>query len=205
MIRKRVVSGAVLAFGLAFASQAAAQVPQTVGVRGGVSVAKADVDLSDPFETFGEENRTGFAGSVFYNRDFGIFAFQPEASYLQKGVKEEDGRELKLQYVELAALLKAGIPLGIVKPSAFGGIGVNFETSCKLDDVKCTDEIPVIDTKSTEWVAVFGADVGIFLGSISLWADGRYSLGLSNISNTAIISDLKNKAWIFSAGIGFGI
>jgi hypothetical protein len=53
-------------------------------------------------------------------------------------------------------------------------------------------------------VIPIGADLEIALGSISLWLDGRYEIGLSDLNETVEeISSLKNRSWLFSAGIGF--
>ena len=90
----------------------------------------------------------------------------------------------------------------MLKPSVFGGAGMSFVMSCDriegATEVDCKDDI-----KSTEWLGIAGADLTIYLGGLSLWVDGRYHFGLSNISEDAL-TDLKNKNWTFQGGIGFG-
>lgn len=182
------------------ASVAHAQVPKVLGIRGGVSVASASID--DVSGTFDESNRTGFAGTVFFNTGKGIFSLQPELSYIQKGTSDQT----ELSYLELAALLKAGLPLGIARIGIFAGIGADFEMDCKVsegsDSTSCSDT--GVDTKSPDWNGIFGLDLAVYLGSISLWGDGRYALGLSDISDLESVS-YKNRAWIFSAGVGFAL
>jgi hypothetical protein len=192
-------SALALAVALTFVgSQAQAQL--TVGARGGVSVASASVDIS---ETFSQENQTGFTGGAFLDFNGGMLGLQVAAQYATKGTKLSIGDELNdltLGNLEIPAVVKVGLPLGMIKPSVFGGAGLSFVMSCDVNDVDCKD-----DVKSTEWQGIAGADLAIYLGGLSLWVDGRYHFGLSNISDAAdVISDLKNKHWTFQGGVGFG-
>ena len=176
-----------------------AQAQTTLGIRGGVSVASASVDIS---ETFTQDNRTGFTGGGFLDFNSGILGFQVGAQYATKGTDLDVGTELNeltLGNLEIPAVVKVGLPLGLLKPSVFGGAGLSFVMSCDNNDVDCKDEV-----KSTEWQGIAGADLAIYLGGLSLWVDGRYHFGLSEIGDAAdIISDLKNKHWAFQGGFGF--
>ena len=180
-------------------SGAEAQNGLEFGARGGVSVASASVDVS---ETFDKSNRTGFVGGLFMNYDASIFGFQIGAQYSQKGVDLDIGnavREFSLSYLEIPAVVKLGIPLGVIKPSVFGGAGLGFKTGCDSNGEDCAD-----DFKGTDLSGIAGADVAIYLGSISIWADGRYHFGLSNINDTNdVVGDLKNRNWTIQAGLGF--
>jgi hypothetical protein len=203
MLHRNLVVTGVLIASLGLFSTAQAQVPKVLGVRGGVSVASASID--DVSGTFDQSNRTGFAGTLFFNTGKGVFSLQPELSYIQKGVEESGtSNSTELSYLELALLLKAGLPLGIARAGVFGGIGADFEMDCKIAEgsqsESCSDA--GLETNSPDWNGLFGIDVAVYLGSISLWGDGRYAVGLSNISDLESIS-YKNRSWIFSAGIGF--
>jgi hypothetical protein len=191
---------AVLGLAL-MAPQAMAQQSLELGVRGGVSVATASLDVE---ETFSKSNRTGFTGGVFLNYDMGILGFQIAGQYTQKGVELDFGdavSDLSLDYLEIPAVVKVGIPLGIVKPSLLGGVGLSFNTSCDDGGTDCKDSV-----KSTDWQGIAGADVAIYLGSISVWADGRYHFGLADINDaTDIVGDLKNRNWIFQGGVAFAL
>lgn len=173
----------------------------TLGVRGGVSVASASVDVG---ETFDKSNRTGFAGGVFL--DFGasgLFGFQVGAEYTQKGVELDFGDvvdDLTLSYLEIPAVVKLGLPLQVVKPSVFVGAGLGFKTGCENDDVDCDD-----DFSGTEWSGIIGADMAIYAGAVSLWVDGRYHVGLNDIADSDSYQELKNRAWTFQAGLGLPI
>jgi hypothetical protein len=179
-------------------SAASIQAQTTLGVRGGVSVSSVDLDVA---ETFDDSNRTGFDGGVFL--DIGgsnILGFQIGAQYAQKGAELDFGEaveELTLNYLEIPAVLKLGLPLGVLKPSLLGGVALGFNTSCEGFGGDCDDEVT-----STNFVGVLGADVAVYLGGISLWADGRFNFGLSDIADAADIDELKTRAWTLQAGIG---
>lgn len=202
--RRRSIPIAALAAILLAATtpDAAAQARTTFGVRGGVSVASASLD---PDDTFDEENRTGIVGGPFLDFDLGILGFQVAGLYHEKGFEEADEtRSMELAYFELPAVLKVGVPLPFLKPSLFGGVAPAFETKCELGGVDC-DEAG-LQTEGTDWSAVFGADVAVHLGPASLWADGRYDVGLSDIHDAGDpFEGIENRAWSFTAGIGFGI
>lgn len=170
-----------------------------LGARAGVSVAGASLDVS---ETLDKSNRTGVAAGLFLNYDHGLLGFQVAGQYSQKGVELDFGDNVidyKFGYFEIPAVLKLGVPLGIIKPSVFGGAGVGFSTNCDVDGQDCGDLF-----KSTDTFGIAGADVAIYLGSISLWADGRYHFGLTDISKTSdVVGDLKNRNWTLQAGLGF--
>ena len=180
-------------------SQIQAQQGLVLGFRGGVSVASASADLS---ETFSTSNRTGFAGGVFFDYDGGLLGLQVGAEYAEKGVDLDIAgavSEFSLSYLEIPAVLKVGIPLGTIKPSVLAGVGLGFKTACDVSGTECGDDI-----KGTDFTGIAGADLAVYLGSISLWVDGRYHFGLSNINEASdIVGDLKNRNWTFQAGIGF--
>jgi hypothetical protein len=174
------------------AAQAAGAV---LGARAGVSVASASLDVN---ETFSSDNRTGFAGTIFLDLGSALLNLQPEASYVQKGIQDGNtGETLELDYFELAGLLKVGLPIPVVQPHLFGGIGADFRVQ---------DNIPAdvtFSAKNADWNLIFGADVKFGLGKVILYGDGRYALGLTDVTEASdVVQDMKNRAWIFSAGVG---
>jgi hypothetical protein len=190
---------AVLGLTLLSAAEVSGQAGLELGFRGGVSVASASVDVQD---TFDKSNRTGFAGGIFLNYDAGILGFQGGAQYTQKGVDLDLGEvvdEFSLSYLEIPAVFKLGLPLGIIKPSVFGGAGLGFKADCDIGGEDCGDSF-----KDLDYFGIAGADVAIYLGSISLWADGRYHFGLTDITDANdVVGDFKNRSWTLQAGIGF--
>jgi hypothetical protein len=199
---KRIVGAVLACLSLAaIAGEAEAQlVGVEFGVRGGVSVASASFDL----ETVDADNRTGFVGGPFLNLDFGIFGAQVAGVYHQMGFESED-LDLDLDYLEVPVVLKVGLPLPLLKPSVFGGVSLGFEGACEVNGVECSED----DTSGTQYAGVAGADVRLSLGVASLWVDGRYNFGLSDVNDAgdalAEIGDFQNRAWNFTVGIGFGL
>jgi hypothetical protein len=201
--RSRLVSSLIA---VALATPAGLESQTTLGARGGVTVSHASLDLE---ETFARDNRSGFAGGAFWDwNSGGLLGFQVAAEYVQKGVDLDFGdavRELSLGYLEIPAVLKLGLPLGSLKPSAFGGVSLGFNTGCDVggeavpeDSADCGDEI-----SGTEWSGVFGADLVWYLDSFSIWADTRYYVGLNDISDGTAFEELKNRAWNITFGLGF--
>ena len=199
-MRKSLLLALTLSFVFVGTAQAQAMFDRAWGAKAGVSVSSASID--DISGTFDKSNQTGFAGGLFAHNYWGLFGGQLEGSYIQKGVKESTSDEAtKLDYIELAALLKLGLPLGIVRPGLFGGIGFDILVSCKAGGEDCKDE-----SKGTDWVGIIGGDVIVYFGSFSVFGDGRYNIGLGDVSDTEF-SDFsyKNQGWTFQAGVGFQI
>lgn len=192
--------GAVACLAILGLGAEAVDAQTTLGVRGGVSTASIDGDIG---EVLSKGNRTGFVGGVFLDwGGTGLFGFQVGAQYSQKGAELDFGNavaDLSLSYFEIPAVIKVGVPLGIVKPSLLGGVGLGFNTGCDLEfDGDCGEDVAGIN-----FAGIFGADVAFYLGGISLWVDGRYHFGLSDISDSVDFDELKTRAWAFQAGLGF--
>ncbi len=188
-----------LTLGFVFAGTAHAQVmfDRAWGAKAGVSVSSADV--TDVEGTFDKSNQTGFAGGLFFHNYWGILGGQVEANYIQKGVKNTASvidEETTLDYLEFAALLKAGLPLGIVRAGLFGGVGFDILLSCDENGIDCKD-----GSKGTDWVGIIGGDVIVYFGSFSIFGDGRYNIGLSDVSDVSDF-EYKNQGWTFQAGVG---
>jgi len=198
MATSRLIPGLLATLLLVATSSPDLHAQTTFGVRGGVTVSSLDGDLGQTFE---KSNRTGFAGGVFL--DFGgsnPLGLQIGAEYIQRGVEFDTGFEdFSLNYLEIPAVVKLGVPLGGLKPSLLGGAALGFQTSCENGPgFDCDEEIT-----STEFAGLLGADVAFYLGGLTLFVDGRYHFGLNDISDAADFDELKNRAWTFQGGIGF--
>ena len=198
---KRIAGGLFsFLFLIGTSGEAAAQLGVDFGVRGGVSVASASFDL----DTFDPDNRTGFVGGPFLNVDLGIFGVQVAALYHQMGFEDPDSNtDLEFTYFEIPAIVKIGVPLPRMKPSIFGGVALGYEGSCEINGADCADG----ETSSTQYAGVAGADVALYLGNFSLWADGRYNFGVSDVFDEGELLDgignFKHRAWNFTVGLGF--
>ena len=198
----------------------AAQLPAqdiTIGIKGGIIIA--DLAIDDAGTSEQTDTRSAFALGPFV--EFGIsdvFSVQPEVLYTQKGTKDtEDGIDLtfKLNYIEIPVLLKARISSaeGGVLPSVYAGPVFAFETKCEVEGsdggvsatVECNDEeLLGLETKSVDFGVALGAGVSIPAGSVVIVGDARYTLGLSDINDTAEFEelDVKNRTWSVLVGVG---
>ena len=210
--------GLLLSFAAAVSLAAPLSAQTTLGVRGGVSIAEISID--EEGESINFDSRTGFVGGGFANFQLGeTFFVQPELLYAQKGAKDaldsSVDATIKLDYLSIPVLFGAafGIGDGGVTPRIFAGPEVSFELSCKVSaevegisaSADCSEN--ELQTKSVDFGLVFGAGVGIPVGSFEIVLDGRYDLGLTDIedSDSEFDTSAKNRAWQFTAGVGFPV
>jgi len=192
---------AVLAVTLvALAAPASAQHSKIFGVKAGVSVA----GLTDLDDTFDDENTTGFAAGLFYTFGQGIFALQPELNFTNKGIDVTGVEEINadLLYMQPAIVLKVGLPLAVLRPSLFGGVGYGFLLSCDAGEgIDCDEDLDPQD----EFSGILGIDLEFWLGAFAIVADARYELGFNEITDAPgdIIDDPRSRSWILRAGLGY--
>ena len=189
------------------------QAQTTIGVKGGINVADVSTNVEDISDLV--DSKTGFVGGGFVTLGLGsLFAVQPELLYSQKGFKAEESgltAQLNTNYIEIPVLLKAQFKLAMLRPAVYAGPVVSFETTCDLDVLgvtfDCDDDDEGFDQrKTTDWGAVFGANLDFFLGPLTLILDGRYQLGLTNLADDPAGNDeVKTRVWQFMAGVGFTI
>lgn len=196
------IAGIALLLGLASSAPALAQ-GRTLGVRLGTSIATLNTDAQDLLD---RENRTGIVAGVFYNRSLGgPLAYQVEVLYASRGTDFEDGSSLDLAYVEIPALLKVSVPVGMLRPGVFGGVALALKVDCKVDDgtSESCDDVEGLDVKSTDFNAVVGGDLQLGLAGLSVWGDARYYVGLSDVGEFGdVVEDVKNRSWELTAGVG---
>lgn len=182
----------------------------TIGVKGGINIANVSTNITDIEELV--DSKTGFVGGAFATFGLGsLFAVQPELLYSQKGFQAEESgltAELGTNYFEVPVLLKAGFDLAMFRPAIYAGPVLSVETGCTFSlqgvsaDCDVGDEFS--DRKKSEWGAVFGADFGLALGSLVVFLDARYQLGLTNLADVPDEDDeVKSRTWQIMAGLGF--
>lgn len=199
-----------MALPLALLIAAPLQAQTTIGVKGGVNVANISTNISDLPDVI--DSKTGFVGGGFVTFGLGsLLAIQPELLYSQKGFQAEElGQTATLgtNYIEIPVLLKAQFKLAMLRPAIYAGPVVSFETGCNLDvlgvSFDCDDDEGFVDRKTTDWGAVFGANLDFFLGPVTLLVDARYQLGLANLADAPDVDEeVKNRVWQIMAGVGF--
>lgn len=197
------MTAAAVAFGFAGVQEAAAQ-QNMFGVKGGLVAAELDGDIE------GLATRTGLGVGGFLQVMIGpSFSVQPEALFLRKGASEDDGGdgEVKVNYLQVPILVQYHVSVPGVSPRVFAGPSLAFEVGCDVeeDGVAGSCEAEGFDTKSADFGLVFGAGVDIPAGGVVVTLDGRYDLGVTDITDVEGGEGLevKNRAWELFAGVGF--
>jgi hypothetical protein len=222
-VMKKCFFFSVVLFVLAVVLSANAQ-PQ-VGIVGGLNIANADVDEADDDVDLNLDNRIcfGIGGHADFNlTEKAVLRLEP--MYLQKGAREEETipgfgnveAEWRLTYLEVPAFLKFDIGSGPTKPYVLVGPTIGFLLSSKYEqsmgDVSV--EIDTKDvTKSFDFGIGFGGGISFPVGNKTVFAEGRYVLGLMNIVDEGTVNvggelveitgEAKDKGFQLMAGITF--
>lgn len=172
-----------------------------IGFTGGLNLANISVD---PDQGLDLSSRTGFGfGGVL---DLGLsenVALHVEPMFLQKGsnVNVQGLGEIKLKasYIEVPVLFKIALGTSTTRPYVMAGPSIGILLSAKADDTDIKDT-----TKSTDFGLAFGAGVSFPAGNNSVFVEGRYALGLSDINDDATDdTKIKTKGIQFMAGVTF--
>lgn len=194
-----------------------AQVKISGGVLGGLNLANLSFDPEPTGVSI--DNLTGFGAGGVLNFEFvGGFNIQAEPMYLQTGAKTTASGvdvKLKINYISIPVLFIYTFQTGVnqVQPYIFAGPSLGFTASATLNvsagglsvDYDMKDSV-----KTTDFSGVFGAGVNIPVGMNTVFIEGRYSLGFTDINNTttSLVGNgssvtVKTKGIQFFAGIRF--
>ena len=193
----------------------AALVPQNlaagVGIKGGFNFSNITVKPADP-EMPDFQNLRGLTGGLFFSLSMGFVGIQPEILYSRRGMMYELDADNKIEYladyIEGLVLLKLSVlPAGPVRPVIFAGpsFGYLLKAKGRLTTPEGTEEEDMTEMyEKTEWAAVFGAGLDFKLAGLLLTVDGRYHMGLTNVSKDVEVGQtVKNKGFSVLVGIGF--
>lgn len=187
------ISFLVVAMFISVAAFSQAEV--SIGIKGGPNFANIDTQSS-----IGEnyDNRTGFHGGAFALFKFSKIGIQPELLFSQQGSTvnfNSQDFDANYSYINIPVILKlytvAGINLQI-------GPQFGFLASKKnelIDELQKT--VPGIedDVKNSDMSLAMGLGWDLPFG---LSVDGRYNLGLSDVSDGS--QEVKNQVWQVSVG-----
>jgi len=213
---KRFIPG-ILVLAAVLAAAVPAHAGLAFGVKGGVSISQVQADLFDT------ENRTGFVGGVYAGFDLTpMIGIQPELLFVRKGAKlfEYTGEvagiplsesvSLDVDYLELPVLLRVSLP--VAEP-----LGVRLlagpVASLKLDEKLSTSglfgySLDSDQIKTADIGIAAGAAVAVRSGNMRIVGEGRYTFGLTNVSDLSVegISlggDVKYGSIYLMAGLEF--
>lgn len=202
----------------------------TLSVQAGGTSAKLEASDADDYA---DGSRRGLSlGAAVTFPIWPNLGFQLGGSYVQKGasigiladdIVDAFFVDLKLDYVELAALAKASIPAGAASFHLLAGPTIAFEARCTTEltyslggdtvesdfgpsysEMSCAERdygIGAADTEAVEFGVVGGIGTTVPVGaSMGVSLDLLYTLGLS-----AVLDDTRNRTITLRAGISIPI
>jgi hypothetical protein len=193
-----------LAAVISAATTAGAIAQPVIGFRLGLSMSRASIEST---EFVGDQAwLTAFAGGGYVRFGAGTIALQPELTYVTKGVRfEEQGLDeaviIQVDYIEVPVLLFLGLGTAAATPYVVVGPALSFEVACSIDDPilgkeDCGDE----GRKKMDVGAMFGAGLALPAGPGSIVVDGRFNLGLIDVTDDESDESFKHRALLFTAG-----
>ena len=190
--------------------------PVSFGVKGGLTQASLNIDEIDT------ENRTGWAAGGFAEYPLSNkFALQGEVLYVSRGTSfgksdirgpgGEDLGEIETFLVrdDLDIGLRGKLNLGQgpkLRPYLLLGPALSIEMNEKATTDPSSTLFPSVSTDILENVAVgitFGAGTEIALGAGHLLLEANYDLGITDLSEASVGSDIHAATWRFMTGYHF--
>lgn len=176
----------------------------------GLKVGGTSSDMSNAGNNDIETDRlTAVGGGGFLRLGFGGFALQLEALYLTRGYTTDSGViSYKLKYLEMPLLLRLDLGSGMrAAPYVMVGPSLSVETGCDVDfdyedaPTGDCDEFG-FDTKSTDVGGTGVVGIELALGPGSLFVEGRYTHGFTNVIATEGLES-RNRTFGLFAGYSF--
>ena len=162
----------------------------------GINLASINVDPEPSTEEY--SGRSGFGLGVVLDRPLsGQIDLHAEPMFLQKGGKiKEAGDEttFKISYIELPIMFRYNFENDAsAQPYVMAGPSLGYLLNGKYD-VKDGPEIDAKDElKGLDLGVGFGGGVSMPKGNMTLFAEARYILGLTNINDESDEAKVKNR------------
>ncbi|QHW00150.1 porin family protein [Spirosoma endbachense] len=173
--------------------------------KAGLNLARIAFDQANNNDT---RTRGVFVGGigVLIGSPFTVFSLQPEVLFSQKGYQRAKNDRFTVNYIEIPVMGRLSLGsnqtrgyLGIGPSYGFAIGGKNRGTDGK--DVKVEFGDGPGETNRSDWGLQFGLGLSQRLGIGALQIEGRYGLGLSNISS----AESHNRVISFTAGYAIPI
>jgi len=183
---------------IAASAGAYAQAQFAIGIKGGPNFS--NLNVSDPGATY--KARTGWHAGGFVLMKFSKIGIQPEILFSQQGSKikvNSNDLNANYSYINIPIMVKLYTVAGI---NLQAGPQFGFLTKAESDYNPVTGE-PINSTQDFK-NAYKKSDVSLAMGvgwdlPFGLTIDGRYNLGLSDVSDQAAY-ETKNQVWQISVG-----
>jgi hypothetical protein len=181
------------------------------GVKGGLSMATMNVDAPVGYDT---PFKLGFWGGGFLVLGDGLFRFQPEVLYVQKGVNLEKSGTVEyarstMSYLEVPLMTRIHLGFNIVNlyfnVGGYGGYWLSGKTTeyalnmqGNLEKTSHDHEFDDDEDNRFDAGLVFGVGVKVTV----VFIEARYSLGLVNSQKTG---ENKNDTKLSYLGVALGV
>jgi len=184
-------------------SERAMPAPNRLGFLGGLSLARISQNPANA--GFGFTTQSGFGAGTFYERHAGDnVAIRFESNYIQKGgeffLSDENFRgqgAFKLAYIETATLLSISPGRGAIRPYIMAGPAVGYLASARIvvsNGAGSVDAATIVN--KIDYGLIFGGGIRFDF----IFIEGRYALGLTDISQDDDVEDL-NRGIQIMAGL----
>lgn len=173
--------------------------------KAGINLARIAFDQADNNNT---RTRGVFVGGigVLIGSPSNVFSLQPEVLFTQKGYQRAANNRLTVNYIEIPVMGRLSI--GSKQTRGYLGVGPSYgyaiggkNRGADGKDVKLEFGDGTGEVKRSDWGLQFGLGFSQRLGSGALQVEGRYGLGLSNISS----SESHNRVISFTVGYAIPI
>lgn len=199
----------IFAGAAALALSAAAADAQTIGFKLGASFSNLSIDGT----TGPSDWASGFVGGGFVRFGFGRLGIQPEVLSVTKGAEfdgdeDEEDSSIDIEYIAVPVLLHLPLTYGAsFAPYLIAGPEFAFDMGCEYSsdagDVDCeSEDMPdnPLPRKSIDIGLSAGGGFAFAMGPGALLLEGRYTWGLTDISDDGDQSDMKNRSVYVLAG-----
>jgi hypothetical protein len=173
-----------------------------LGPLAGANAATISVTNPEPWNAYGTKTRPIF-GAIAELRLGPSLSLAVEPAFVGKGftlTESDETMRADLDYVEVPLYAKYRLTRGSVRPYVGGGAFLGFLRRAEMDGADFKDEV-----KDTDAGLAFGGGIELVSGSATLFLDGRYALGLTNISASLddTDSEARNRGLQVRAGVTF--
>ena len=196
MVQSKIFPLLALLFLLSWATNASAQRPIKIGVRGGINFASGSVTNFPAGSDISSRTAFGLGGVAEIGLSDVIY-LQAEPRYIQKGGKIAYSLPIsgiaKFNYFEIPISVKAQFGTSALKPYIFAGPTLSFllmaESESEFQGQISNNDIKN-ETASTELSLDIGAGVACEIApTTSITADIRYTLGMTQIAKPSAPND----------------
>ncbi|MGC3943812.1 MAG: porin family protein [Chryseolinea sp.] len=209
-INKLLLAGVLGGFLMLAQIDAKAQFGFALGPKGGVAITTFKGTTSANIDS----RTSGFYG-IFTNFQLGkVFSLQPEFLLTERGANVSANNvksDIKINYFDVPVLAKLRLPLAneVIFPHILFGPDFAFKTDfhATATDTQSGSTFTVndADVKKSDIGGLVGAGIDIQTrgSGIFFTIDGRYGWSFQDLNDNDGTITLRNKGWMFAAGLGF--